>query len=56
MSYHCRRGDVDASNRAWANVICQMTQHNSVHQKGAEVFRKNNFQSALYDLMRENEE
>lgn len=56
MSYHCRRGDMDAGNGAWANVIGQMTEHNSVHQKGAEVFRKDHFQSALYDLRREDEE
>lgn len=44
---HCRRGDVDAADRARANVIGQMAEHDTVHQRRSKVFRKDDFQSAL---------
>lgn len=52
-TYHCRWGDVDAGDRAWANVIGQMAEHDAVHQRRTKVFRKDDLQSALDALSKQ---
>lgn len=50
--YHSRRRNVDAGDGARANVIGQVTQHDAVHERGAEVFGKHDLQPALDALER----
>lgn len=38
---------MDTGDRVWANVICQMAEHNSIHKRGFEILRKDNLQPAL---------
>lgn len=45
---HSRGGHVDAAHRARADLIGQMTEHHSVHQRGAQIFREIHLQTALY--------
>lgn len=46
-TYHGRRGNVDARDRAGVKVIGEVAEHNSVHQKRSQVLREDELQSAL---------